>query len=386
MKFNFDEIIPRKGTNSIKWDSADNEEVLPMWVSDMDFQTVPAVVEAIIKRAKHGIFGYTKASEVYFDAVMSWYKKRYDFTIKKDYILHTIGVVPALTVIIKALTESDDKVIIQTPVYNCFFSSVRNNGCIFETNELICKNGAYQIDYNDLEKKSSDPKTKLMLLCSPHNPVGRVWKHEELKKIGEICLQNNVIVVSDEIHCDIVYQGHKHIPFASINDDFLQNSVTCSAPSKTFNLASIQIANIIVANTDIRSKIRKALHENEIHLINAFAAEALIAAYSEGEEWLDELKEYLYENYITLLNFFKQYLPHLKVFPLEATYLVWIDCSALKITSKEIAKTLLEKGKLWIQSGDMYGAAGEGFIRINIGTQRETLMKGLNIIKEFLST
>lgn len=385
MMYNFDEIIPRRGSNSIKWDATLDDEVLPMWVSDMDFQTVPAVIEAIINRAKHGIFGYTKVPESYFHAVINWFQKRYNFSIQREHILCTIGVVPAITVIVKALTEPDDKVIIQTPVYNCFFSSVRNNGCILETNELIYKNNSYHIDFEDLEKKAQDPKTKLLIICSPHNPVGRVWKYDELQKIGEICMQNNVIVVSDEIHCDIIYKGHNHVPFGAISHQFFQNSVTCSAPSKTFNIASIQIANIIAADKEIRQKIEKTLRENEVHNINAFAVEALIAAYSEGEKWLEELKEYLYENYITLLNFFKLNLPHLKVLPLEATYLVWIDCTALKMASKEIAKTLLDKSKLWINEGTIYGTAGEGFIRINIATQRETLKRGLNKIWEVFS-
>jgi len=386
MKHNFDEIISRRGSNSYKWDSANDENVLPMWVADMDFRTAPPIISALEKRVQHGIFGYTKVPAAYFDAVTSWFDKRHHFPIQKDWILFTSGVVPALSAVIKALTSPGDKVIVQTPVYNCFFSSIRNDECEMVSNNLIYKNGTYTIDFEDLEEKASDSRAKLLLLCSPHNPVGRVWTREELQRIGEICLRNNVIVVSDEIHCDLVYPEHTHIPFASISKEFLYHSITCTAPSKTFNLAGIQVANIIAADEDMRRKIDKALNVNEVCEINVFAVEALIAAYNEGEEWLEDLKTYLFDNYSYLKSFFKQNLPQLKVLPLEATYLVWIDCSALEIPSEDIAEILLDKGKLWVNEGAMYGGSGEGFIRINIATQRENLIKGLEIIKNLYGT
>lgn len=382
MNYNFDEITQRRGSNSYKWDSSPNEDVIPMWVADMDFRTAPAIVNALSKRVMHGIFGYTKVPQAYYDANISWFGRKHNFQIDKDWILFTSGVVPALSAVIKALTMPGDKVLVQTPVYNCFFSSIRNDECKMVANELIYENGRYNINFVDLEQKAADPKVKLMLLCNPHNPVGRVWTREELTKIGEICLRNNVIVVSDEIHCDLVYDGHTHIPFASISEEFLQNSVTCTAPSKTFNLAGIQVANIIAADENIRKKIDKALNVNEVCEINCFAVEALIAAYHEGDDWLDELKVYLYNNYIVLSEFFKTYLPHLPVLPLEATYLVWVDCSALGLSSKEIADKLLLKEKLWINEGTMYGDAGEGFIRINIATQRDNLIRGLKKIRD----
>lgn len=382
MKYNFDEIVLRRGSNSYKWDSAKEDDVLPMWVADMDFRTAPSIIDAMAKRVQHGVFGYTKVPQAYFDAVTDWFGKRHHFPIQKDWILFTSGVVPALSAVIKALTKPGDKVIVQTPVYNCFFSSIRNDECEMVANELIYKDSTYSIDFDDLERKTADPKAKLILLCSPHNPAGRVWTREELQRTGEICLRNQVIVVSDEIHCDLVYPGHTHIPFASLSDEFLQNSVTCTAPSKTFNLAGIQVANIIAADEEIRRRIDKALNVNEVCEINAFAVEALIAAYTGGEEWLEELKLYLYDNYIVLYDFFREHLPYLPVLPLEATYLVWVDCSALKQTSEEITRTLLEKEKLWLNEGTMYGTAGEGFIRINIATQRENLIKGLHKIKK----
>ncbi|MCC8146142.1 MAG: pyridoxal phosphate-dependent aminotransferase [Bacteroidales bacterium] len=382
MKYNFDEIVPRKGTNSYKWDTITDEDVLPMWVADMDFRTAPTIIEAITKRALHGVFGYTKVPQAYFDATVNWFQRRHNFTLQKEWILFTSGVVPALSAVIKALTVPGDKVIVQTPVYNCFFSSIRNDQCEMVSNELIYKDNTYHIDFDDLEQKAADPKAKLLLLCSPHNPVGRVWKKEELIRIGEICLRNHVIVVSDEIHCDLVYPGHTHIPFASVSNEFLQNSVTCTAPSKTFNLAGIQVANIMAAHEEMRLKIDKALNINEVCEINAFAVEALIAAYNGGEDWLEELKVYLYDNYRILVEFFRKYLPSLPVTQLEATYLVWIDCSALKQTSKEIAETLLDREKLWVNEGVLYGTVGEGFIRINIACPRPLLLEGLERIKK----
>ena len=381
MKYNFDEIVNRRGSNSYKWDSASNENVLPMWVADMDFRTAPAVISALEKRIKHGVFGYTKVPQTYFDAVTGWFARRHNFVFNKDWVLFTTGVVPALSAIIKALTVPGDKVIVQSPVYNCFFSSIRNDECQMVSNDLVYKNGIYSIDFDDLEEKASDPKAKLLLLCNPHNPAGRVWTKYELMRIGEICIKNDIIVVSDEIHCDIVYEGHTHIPFASISEEFLLHSVTCIAPTKTFNLAGIQVANILAANDFIRKKIDKALNINEVCEINAFAVEALIAAYNEGEEWLEALKKYLYENYCCLKDFFTYHLPQFHVLPLEATYLVWVDCSILQQTSIEVAQTLLEKEKLWVNEGTLYGAAGQGFIRINIACPRELLIAGLNKIR-----
>lgn len=381
MKYNFDEIVNRRDTNSYKWDTSADDEVSPMWVADMDFRTAPAIVNALSKRISHGVFGYTKVPQAYFDAITRWFQRRHQFSIEKEWILFTTGVVPALSAVIKALTKPGDKVVVQTPVYNCFFSSIRNDGCKIIENDLIYRNNTYEINYDDLECKTSDPGVKVMLLCNPHNPVGRVWKREELERVGEICLRNNVIVVSDEIHCDLVYPGHQHIPFASVNDLFLKNSVTCTAPSKTFNLAGIQVANIISADDDIRKKIDKALNVNEVCEINVFAIEALIAAYNDSEEWLDELKVYLYNNYLLLKDYFADYLPQLPVLPLEGTYLVWVNCKSLSLTSEEITGKLLSEEKIWLNEGTMYGPAGEHFIRVNIATQRERLVRGLKKIR-----
>lgn len=385
MKYNFDEIIPRRETNSYKWDAAKEEDVLPMWVADMDFRTAPAVVEALRKRVEHGIFGYTKVPVAYYETVVDWFRRRHHWAIEKEWIIYTTGVVPALSAIIKALTSPGDRVLVQTPVYNCFFSSIRNDECEMIANPLIYKQGTYEIDFDDLEEKAADPRVKLMLLCNPHNPVGRVWTKEELTRIGEICLRHNVWVVADEIHCELVFPGHEYTPFASISNDFLMHSVTCTSPSKAFNLAGLQIANIISADEEVRKKIDKAININEVCDVNPFGVEALMAAYKEGKEWLEELKLYLYGNYNYLKAFFEKYLPEYPVTKLEGTYLVWVDCSVLQQFSAEIVETLLAKEKLWVNEGSLYGEAGEGFIRINIACPRQRLTDGLDRLRRALN-
>lgn len=384
MKYNFDEIIPRRGTNSYKWDSAGDADILPMWVADMDFRTAPPVVEALRKRMEHGIFGYVRVPDAYYAAVTNWFARRHDWQIEKEWIIYTTGVVPALSAVIKALTAPGDKVMVQTPVYNCFFSSIRNNGCGMIANPLIYRNGTYQIDFADLEQKAAAPNVKVLLLCNPHNPAGRVWTKQELTRIGDICIRNNVWVIADEIHCELVFPGHTYIPFASISHEFLMHSVTCTSPSKAFNLAGLQIANIISADTDIRMKIDKAINVNEVCDVNPFGVEALMAAYNDSEEWLEGLKQYLFANYSYLRAYFAEYLPEFPVSILEGTYLVWVDCSVLNQSSDEIVKTLLEKEKLWVNKGSLYGEAGEGFIRINIACPRQQLIEGLNRLRRAL--
>lgn len=384
MKYDFDEIISRRNSNSYKWDAVMEEGVLPMWVADMDFRTAPAVVEVLRKRMDHGIFGYTKVPPVYYDAIINWFTRRHGWQIDRDWIIYTSGVVPALSAIIKALTVPGDRVLVQTPVYNCFFSSIRNNGCEIVANPLVYTNGTYRIDFDDLARKATDPKVRLLLLCNPHNPVGRVWTRAELMCIGEICLRNDVLVVADEIHCELVYSGHTYIPFASISDDFRTRSVTCTSPSKAFNLAGLQIANIFAADESVRVKIDKAINLNEVCDVNPFGVEALVAAYNDGEEWLEELKCYLSDNYLYMRTFFNKYLPQFPVVKLEGTYLVWVDCSVLNRSSKEIAELLLKAEKLCINEGSMYGEVGEGFIRINIACPRQILIDGLNRLKRGL--
>lgn len=385
MKYDFDTIIPRRGTNSYKWDTPEEENVLPMWVADMDFRTAPAIVEALQERVAHGIFGYTKVPKAYYDAVVRWFGNRHRWQINPQWIIYTSGVVPALSAIIKALTQPGDKVIVQTPAYNCFYSSIRNNECELSANNLIYRDGLYTIDFDDLEAKAADPKAKLLLLCNPHNPVGRVWTPEELWRIGDICLRNGVFVVADEIHCELTYNGHNYTPFASLSERFQQNSVTCVSPSKAFNLAGLQIANIIAADGEIRRRIDRVININEVCDVNPFGVIATIAAYNEGGEWLDALRKYLWENYEYLCCFFEEHLPKYHVLPLEGTYLVWIDCRASGIGSDATTLRLQEKQRLMVNSGTIYGPGGEGFIRLNIACPRKLLTDGLKRIIHILN-
>lgn len=381
MKYDFDKQIPRRGTDSYKWDSASDEAVLPMWVADMDFHTAPAIVDALRQRVEHGIFGYTRVPDRYYAAVTGWFARRHGWSIDREWIIYTSGVVPALSAVIKALTIPGDKVLVQTPVYNCFFSSIRNNGCEMVSSPLLLANHTFAIDYDDLERKASDPKVKVMLLCNPHNPAGRVWKREELVRMGEICLRHGVTVVADEIHCELVFPGHRYTPFASISEEFLQHSVTCISPSKAFNIAGLQIANIVCADADRRAKIDRAINDNEVCDVNPFGVIATQAAYNEGEEWLRQLIEYIHANYLHMQAFCREHLSAFPITVLEGTYLVWMDCRKLGIPSEELEQQLIAEAGLWLNAGTMYGVEGEGFMRWNIACPRATLNEGL---KRFL--
>lgn len=378
MKYNFDEIVPRRNTLSYKWDSAADGEVLPMWVADMDFRTAPAIVEALQKRVSHGIFGYTRVPDAYYDAVINWFGRRHGWKIRRERMIYTSGVVPALSAIIKALTVPGDKVVVQTPVYNCFFSSIRNNGCTLVSNSLVRVEDTWKMDFEDLEQKVSDPKVKLFLLCNPHNPAGRVWTQEELTRMGEICFRHDVMIISDEIHCELVFPEYRYIPFASISEEFAARSVTCISPSKAFNMAGLQIANIVAPDEEVRRKIDKAININEVCDVNPFGVLATIAAYNEGEEWLVQLLDYLKGNYLWMRDFCRKYLPQFPVSRLEGTYLVWMDCSPLHQSSEELERNLMKESRLWLNAGAMYGAEGEGFMRWNIACPRSVLEEGLN--------
>lgn len=386
MQYDFDEIIPRRGTNSYKWDSAADADVLPMWVADMDFHTAPPIVRALQERVAHGIFGYTRVPNSYYEAVMSWFNRRHHWKINKEWMIYTSGVVPAISAIIKALTVPSDKVLVQTPVYNCFFSSIRNNGCEMVSNPLVYQDNTYHINYADLEEKASDDKVKVMLLCNPHNPAGRVWSREELMRIGEICIRNGVTVVSDEIHCELVFPGYTYTPFASLSEEFLRHSVTCISPSKSFNIAGLQIANIIAADTEVRTRIDKAININEVCDVSPFGVIATIAAYNEGEEWLLQLIDYLKGNYECMIDFCKEYLPEYPITKLEGTYLVWMDCRSLLFSSEALEHRLLSDAQLWLNAGTMYGEVGEGFMRWNIACPRAVLIKGLKRFRCFIQS
>lgn len=383
MKYDFDKTIDRRATNSYKWDSAP-EGVLPMWVADMDFRTAPAIIDALQKRVAHGIFGYTRVPDAYYDAVTSWFSRRHGWDIDREWIIYTSGVVPAVSAVIKALTEPGDKVIVQTPVYNCFFSSIRNNGCEIVSNPLRRTADTYEMDFDALERCAADPRAKVMLLCNPHNPAGRVWTPDELTRLGNICLRNGVTVVADEIHCELVYQGFKYTPFASLSDAFLHRSVTCVSPSKAFNIAGLQIANIVAFDNDLRSRIDKAININEVCDVNPFGVAATIAAYNEGEEWLNQLVDYLHGNYEAMAEFCRRELPEFPITRLEGTYLVWMDCSSLGMPSDALEHALLDDARLWLNAGTMYGAEGEGYMRWNIACPRSVMLDGLNRFLNFV--
>lgn len=397
MNYNFDEIITRRGTGCVKWDEAPlthhpspitPHNIIPLWVADMDFKAAPAIQEAIRKRAEHGVFGYTAVQESYYEAVISWFRRRHHWTIDRSWIQYTTGVVPALSVIVKAFTQPGDKVVLQTPVYNCFFSSVRNNGCEVVENALIARerDGMYdfEMDYDDLQQKVADPHAKLLILCNPHNPVGRVWSREELARVYNICIENGVIVVSDEIHNELTFPDRLYTPYGTI-DEGLKNTVICTSASKSFNIAGLQMANIICAHADWREKIDRAININEVCDVNPFGPVATIAAYNESEDWMDELRSYLYQNYQALCRFFAAELPQFKLTRMEGTYLAWVDIRSTGMKSDEVTERLLSEGKVQVNSGTMYGTTtGEGFIRINMACPRALLMEGLRRIKQVL--
>ena len=381
--FNFDETVCRRGTDCEKWDGGDDEGLLPMWVADMDFRTAPCVIDALRKRVEHGVFGYEHVPETYYDAVINWFRRRHGWTMRREWLIYTTGVVPAVSAIIKAVTQPGDKVLVQSPVYNCFFSSIRNNGCVMEDNHLVYADGSYTIDFDDFERRASDPKVKAFLLCNPHNPAGRVWSEAELRRMGDICIRHGVFVIADEIHCDIVMPGYRYTPFASLSDDFLRHSATCTAPPKTFNIAGTQIANITAADDDVRRRIDKAININEVCDVSPFGVTALQAAYNEGEAWVDALIKYLHANYEYLKTYFAEHLPQIPVTRLEGTYLVWLDCAALGKPSPVIVDELKRQEKLWLNDGEMYGEHDRPFVRMNIACPRATLEKGLEMFRRY---
>ena len=378
MKYNFNEIIPRRNTNSVKWDEAAQDDIIPLWVADMDFRVLPQITEALRQRVDHGVFGYTHVPDSYYESVIRWFKDRHGLQgVKPSDIIYTSGVVPAISAIVRGLTLPGDKVLVQTPVYNCFFSSIRNQGCLVEENHLVYKNNTYVVDWDDFERKCADSRVRIFLLCNPHNPAGRVWKKEELQRMGEICQKHDVFVISDEIHCELVMPGNEYTPFASLSDDFLKNSATCVAPTKAFNIAGLQIANIIVKDRTKRERIDRAINIHEVCDVNPFGVIATEAAYTEeGAEWLRQLNTYLFANYRFLCDFFSKHFPSLEVVNLEGTYLVWVDCSSLGKSSTEIVNNLYRHG-VWMNDGVMYGENQRAFIRINIACPRKILEEGL---------
>lgn len=374
----FDKIVNRRGTGSYKWDS--RHDVIPLWVADMDFQTAPCIIEALENRVRHGIFGYTLVREDYYDALIDWFSTRHLYIFNRSDVIYTSGVVPAISAIIKALVAPGEGVIVQTPVYNCFFSSIRNNGCRIVENNLVRENISdtefiYRMDFDELEHLAADPSNRMLLLCNPHNPAGRAWSVEELRKVHDICSRHGVTVVSDEIHCELTMPGIRYVPYGTIDRD----AIVCLSPSKAFNIAGLQIANIICSDPDRRAKIDRAINLNEVCDVNPFGVEALIAAYSpQGNAWLEELREYLYNNYIFTRDFVTGKL-HLQITRLEATYLPWVDISSLGLSADKLEEKLLDEAGVWVNSGVMYGK--DGYIRLNIACPRSILEEALQKIQ-----
>ena len=406
-RYDFDELVDRRGTGCVKWDErpqvlaeaseqvradasagiSTNPDIIPLWVADMDFKAAPAIQEAVRKRAEHGVFGYTVVGDDYYEAVISWFQRRHNWTIRREEILYTTGVVPAISVAIKALTMPGEKVLILSPDYNCFFSSVRNNGC--EVLETILRRigDTFEVDFEDFEAKCADEKTTVFLLCNPHNPCGRLWTKAELERMNDICMKYGVKVVSDEIHCELVMPGYQFQPFAAVNEACRQNSVILNSPSKSFNIAGLQAANIICAQPEWRRRLDRAININEVCDLNPFGPVALIAAYNESEDWLDALNEYLWGNYQTLCAFATEHLPKWKICHLEGTYLPWVDITATEMTSQAYCDCLLSEAKVWVNPGTMYGpVSGEGYIRLNIACPRSRLLEALERIAKVESS
>ncbi|MGL5348193.1 MAG: MalY/PatB family protein [Peptostreptococcaceae bacterium] len=388
MNYNFDEVIDRSSNFSVKWSEMDKKygsnDLLPMWVADMDFKTAPCIMEALKNRLEQGIFGYTTRPESYNKSIVNWVNRRFGWSIESEWLMFSPGVVPTLSLIVQEMTKENDKIMIQEPVYGPFNSVVKQNKRELVISPLMkLEDGNYIMDYDDIESKIKD--VKIFILCNPHNPVGRVWTKEELIKLGNICLKHNVLVVSDEIHSDIIMKNHKHTPFASINKEFEQNSITCMAPTKTFNIAGLQMSQVIVPNEKHYKILDEAFTRLDIKRNNAFSLVATEAAYNEGEEWLEEYLEYIEGNIDFAIDYIKENIPTLKARKPEGTYLLWVDFSGTGLSDDEISKILVEKGKVALNSGIAFGTGGEGYQRINLACPRSMVEEGLNRIKKAIS-
>lgn len=380
MNYDFDKPVNRRGTFSVKWDVKEQE--LPMWVADMDFETAPEIQDAVRRRAEHGAFGYTLIPDEWYEAIQEWWEKRHHFHLEKEWLIFCTGVVPAISSAVRKLTTPAEKVVLLTPVYNIFFNSVVNNGRYVLECPLSYDGEQYEIDFQALEEALADPQTTMLIFCNPHNPVGKIWSAETMKRVGDLCRKYHVVVVSDEIHCELTDPGKEYIPFASVSEACRDNSITCIAPTKTFNLAGLQTAAVIVPNPYLRHKIWRALNTDEAAEPNVFAMTAAIAAYQKGGPWLDALRSYLYENKQTARTFLETQLPKLHLVPSEATYLLWIDCTELTEHAKELGRFLREKTGLYLSEGSQYGKTGETFLRMNIACRRAVLEDGLERLKQ----
>lgn len=388
MRYNFDIVTDRRGTNCLKYDFAPErgkpENVLPLWVADMDFPTAPEILKKLEKTVHHGIFGYSEGKDGYFQEVAGWYQKHFGWEVKRSWLVKTPGVVFAIAAAVNAYTSEGDAVLLQQPVYYPFSEVIKDNGRILVNSPLKLKDGRYQIDFEDFERKITENKVKLFLLCSPHNPVGRVWEEWELQKIGDICLRHGVLVVSDEIHSDFVWTGHRHRVFASLSPELADITITCTAPSKTFNLAGLQVSNIFISNHELKQRFKKAVARTGYSQVNVMGLAACQAAYEEGEAWLTELKAYLAENLAFVRDYLKNNLPEIHLVEPEGTYLIWLDFRALGLTEEAREDLIVNRAGLWLDSGAMFGADGDGFERINIACPRVILAQALEQLERAL--
>ena len=384
-KYNFDEFVNRRGTNSVKWDEEKEDGIIPLWVADMDFLAAPAIRRAVEERAKHGVFGYAIVGDSYYAAITNWFKRRHNWAIERDWIIYTTGVIPAISATIHALAMPGEKVLIQTPVYNCFYSCIRNQGMRVLESPLKREGNTYVVDWDDFEAKCADKKTTLFLLCNPHNPAGRVWTMDELACMNEICMRHSVKVISDEIHCELIMPGYVFTPFATVSADCQRNSVVFNSPTKNFNIAGLQIANIICANKEWYRRIDRAINIFEVCDVNPFGPLALEAAYNESEDWINELMPYIADNYALFKDTFAKEVPNYEVLKLEGTYLAWVDIRKSGLTANALTEKLLREGKVQVNSGVIYSKNdGEGYIRINLACPRATLQEGLKRIVNVL--
>ena len=383
MKYDFDTIVDRYNTGSVKYDTAERSgmpaDVMPMWVADMDLRAPDEIVSRMRQLCDFGVFGYTMVTDSYFDAVRNWFSSRFDWEVERKWLVTTPGVVFALSAAVKAFTEPGEGVLIQRPVYYPFTEVVENNGRVVVNSSLRYDKGSYAIDYEDLEAKLARDDVKLMLICSPHNPVGRVWTRDELSKVCRLCLKYNVKMVSDEIHADFVFANREHVPLASLSEQVRENCVVCTAPSKSFNLAGLQISNIFIPNRDMRHAFRRELEKTGLFGVNMVGLCACQAAYESGGEWLDQLKEYLEGNIQFLKSFVNEHMPRIKVVDTEGTYLVWMDLQELNLVDQK--NFIVNKAGLWLDTGSMFGEEGRGFERINVACPRAVLEEALNRLK-----
>ncbi|WP_103589171.1 MalY/PatB family protein [Campylobacter concisus] len=378
MKYDFDTLVSREGTNSSKWRM--KNDVLPMWVADMDFKAAPEILSVLQKRLDNGVFGYSFIPKEWNEAIKSWWQRRHNVSLENEWMCFCTGVIPAISTAIRRFSSPGDQILVQAPVYHVFFNCIKNNGREILSNDLVYKNGSYEIDFEDLEAKLAQPLTTMMLLCNPHNPIGKIWDKETLKKIGELCYKHDVLVISDEIHCDITDPGLNYVPFISVSEECKNNSITCISPTKAFNIAGLQSSAVVVPNEILRAKMAAAINYDEVGEANAFAIIAAIAAFERGEEWLDELREYLFENKKVVANFIKEHNLPVKLLPSNATYLLWLDCSAFCEDSSEFMNFLRDKARLWLNDGNAY-RGDRFFLRMNIATQKSRVIEGLNRLK-----